>query len=99
MKRTMLLGAMLSAALATGLSAQTPQSGARSSDQSSGNQVTMTGCLKAGDSSSSTGGTTSRERRKSHGECRRKAAGSGFILTDAMAGPGSKKHWRNGRGW
>ena len=56
MKRAILLGATLSAALATSLGAQPPKtSGAESPAQAAGNQVTMTGCLKPGDSGSAAG--------------------------------------------
>jgi hypothetical protein len=87
MKRSMLFGTILSAALATGLSAQTPQtSGAGTSDsQSSGQQVTITGCLKSGDASSSAAGSAATGATGTAGATGTKpdAAGSGYILASA----------------
>ncbi len=60
MRRTILIGAMLSAALATGVGAQTAQtSGVGSNERASGSEVRMTGCLRSGDGSRDTksGGT------------------------------------------
>jgi hypothetical protein len=90
MKRTILFGTMLSAALATGLSAQTPQtSGAGSTDPQSPNspQMIITGCLKSGDSSSSasTGGTPTGTSGAT-GTAGAATAGGGYILTNATAG-------------
>jgi hypothetical protein len=90
MKRSILFGTILSAALATGLSAQTPQtSGAGSSDsQSSGQQVTITGCLKSGDASSSAAGSAVTGATGTAGATDTKpgAAGGGFILANAKPG-------------
>ena len=52
MRRTILISAMLSAALATGVSAQTTQtSGTKSNEPASGSEVRMTGCLRSVDGS------------------------------------------------
>ena len=93
MKRAILFGATLSAALATALSAQTPQtSGARPPDQSSGSQVTVTGCLKSGDNASSSSGggaTSSGGATGAASAAGTSGSGSGYILTDAASGPAS----------
>jgi hypothetical protein len=90
MKRSILFGTILSAALATGLSAQTPQtSGAGSSDsQPSAQQVTITGCLKSGDASSSAAGSAVTGATGTAGATDTKpgAAGGGFILANAKPG-------------
>ena len=90
MKRSILFGTILSAALATGLSAQTPQtSGAGSSDsQPSGQQVTITGCLKSGDASSSAAGSAVTGATGTAGATDTKpgAAGGGYILANAKPG-------------
>ena len=90
MKRSILFGTILSAALATGLSAQTPQtSGAGSPDsQPSGQQVTITGCLKSGDASSSAAGSAVTGATGTAGATDTKpgAAGGGYILANAKPG-------------
>ena len=67
MRRTILIGAMLSAALTTGVSAQTPQtSGAGSNERPSGTKVKMTGCLRSVDGSRDTKGAAERPLRPAH---------------------------------
>jgi hypothetical protein len=57
MRRTILIGAMLSAALTTGVGAQTPQTSKGSNEPTSATDVKMTGCLRSGDGARDTKGS------------------------------------------
>ena len=81
MRRTFLIGAMLSATLATGVGAQTAQtSGVGSKERTSENEVKVTGCLRTVDGARDTG----------RGGTEPTAAGvsrSLYVLTDATTPP------------
>ena len=98
MKRTILFGTILSAALATGVSAQQtpPTSTADSPSQqaASGQQITMTGCLKSGDASAAAAGSAATGATGTAGATGATGAtpgsrSEGYILTNAKAGSGS----------
>jgi len=83
MRRTILIGAMLSAVLVTGASAQTAQTPrAGSNETAAGTEVKMTGCLRSGEGSRDTqsGGTTAAAG----------AAPSQYVLTEAATVPEAK---------
>ena len=76
MRRTILIGAMVSAAIATGAGAQATQTpGTKANERTSGSEVRMTGCLRSADGSGDarSGGTTPAATPRSH-----------YSLTDAM---------------
>ena len=88
MTRAMIFGAICSAALASGMSAQAPGSAVGTPDQPPTREVTMTGCLKPSEGSSrnaSGGGATAATGTGSTG-----AAAPGYVLTNAM--PASATH-------
>jgi len=57
MRRTILIGATLSAALTTAVGAQTPQTSKGSNEPTSATEVKMTGCLRSGDGARDTKGS------------------------------------------
>ena len=84
MRRTILIGAMVSAALTTGVGAQTPQpSKAGSNEPPSATEVKMTGCLRSGDGARDT--KRSGAAPVAAGESR-----SLYVLTDATTLAGTK---------
>jgi hypothetical protein len=82
MTRAMIIGAICSAALTSGMSAQAPGSVVGTPDQPPMREITVTGCLKPGEvsgSSSSGGAATAATGTGSIG-----AAAPGFVLTNGM---------------
>jgi collagen type I/II/III/V/XI/XXIV/XXVII alpha len=80
MRLAILFGVTLSAAMATGIGAQTPPSpGTAAQPANSQIQISLTGCLKSGNNSGTGAGASSSAGKAGS------RSGSGFILTDAKS--------------
>ena len=82
MTRAMIFGAICSAALASGVSAQAPGSAVGTPDQPPTREVTMTGCLKPSEGSSSN--ASGARATAATGTGSTGAAAPGYVLTNAM---------------